>query len=521
MLEAVVGLVALTTIFSILFSEKFRVPGILLLVLFGAIIGPHGLGFIKEKESIQIFSEIGALLLFFIIGTEFNFKKLKEAGIMEAFSSFLFEFIFTLSIFYFFLKIFGIENIGIAIASIAFVATGTSIVIKMLEEMGLKERKEVKLVLGISIVEDITAIFLVSLFYAYASGSFSFDYFLFQSIKSFLGLALLIIFISKLAPFFINFFPEREEIELMLPIAFLSFFVWLSSIFGISTSLGAFIAGSLFSSFQRKTESIEKFGPFFISFFFLSFGMDVSLGDFPQVFQLFLMITLIAFIAKFIPILLIFSMIGYDEESSIIAASSMIIRGEVTLPIMALAMKTGLISDSFVTASSLSILFLSFLSFFLLKKRKEIKILFDRFKIFKITRIIILPKRITFKLRIQSKYIQEFLLSLLIILLLGYLNLPTHERDVAMFIVDSFLFFIFIISFSKLFSDFLFLIFTIRIFKKRKDIRKEFFFLLLLLTFLLVISLIIEQVTKLPTFLLCVVLVFVLSTYKLFKIKKP
>src|SRR5918998_135209 len=57
---------------------KLRMPILVGLMLTGIMIGPYGLGLIKEIEAIEILAEIGVVLLLFTIGLEFSLRRLRE-----------------------------------------------------------------------------------------------------------------------------------------------------------------------------------------------------------------------------------------------------------------------------------------------------------------------------------------------------------------------------------------------------------------------------------------------------------
>src|SRR5450755_1172557 len=57
-----------------------RQPLLLAYLAAGFAIGPHALGWIKDKESIETISEIGLSLLLFMIGLEIDLKKMLSAG---------------------------------------------------------------------------------------------------------------------------------------------------------------------------------------------------------------------------------------------------------------------------------------------------------------------------------------------------------------------------------------------------------------------------------------------------------
>ena len=59
-------------------GKKFRIPGIVGFLLTGILIGPYGLGFIRDTEIIDVLAEIGIIFLLFTIGMQFSFRTLYE-----------------------------------------------------------------------------------------------------------------------------------------------------------------------------------------------------------------------------------------------------------------------------------------------------------------------------------------------------------------------------------------------------------------------------------------------------------
>jgi monovalent cation:H+ antiporter-2, CPA2 family len=57
---------------------RLKLPVLVGFMLTGIVIGPYGLGWIKELEAIEILAEIGVMLLLFTIGLEFSLNRLRE-----------------------------------------------------------------------------------------------------------------------------------------------------------------------------------------------------------------------------------------------------------------------------------------------------------------------------------------------------------------------------------------------------------------------------------------------------------
>src|SRR5215475_12159923 len=64
-----------------LIASKFKQPPLLAYLVAGLLIGPEiGFGWIDNRETIEVISEIGLILLLFIIGVEIDLKKLRSSG---------------------------------------------------------------------------------------------------------------------------------------------------------------------------------------------------------------------------------------------------------------------------------------------------------------------------------------------------------------------------------------------------------------------------------------------------------
>jgi CPA2 family monovalent cation:H+ antiporter-2 len=375
------GFIALASLLSTFISSRLKAPAVIVLIILGMLFGPNCLGFIKESETINLFAEIGSILLLFLIGIEFNFEKLKKVGFAKATTIFLFKFICVLVLMYFSLSLFGFGK-GEAIYLSTIVAiTSTAFVIRILKEMGLDRRREVPLIVGISLVEDISIVFLLPFISSLALAQrISLVAISLSLLKSFLILFFVIILVLKLSPSISVYFPKNEEDILMLTIGFLSFFIWLTNELGMSSSLGAFIAGSLISSFSPKTsESIEKISVLFVSVFFLSFGMYVNPSSILSNLLLILLFSFLIIIGKIISISFGFLVFGYSLESSVFASTSMLPLGEISILLASYGAELGILSKDFFGIISALVMITSLASFPLIKIHKKIGQDLERF----------------------------------------------------------------------------------------------------------------------------------------------
>ena len=61
-----------TALIMPLAAEKVRVPDMVLLLLAGTFLGPHGLGFLERNSAVMLFSAVGLLYIMFLAGLEID-----------------------------------------------------------------------------------------------------------------------------------------------------------------------------------------------------------------------------------------------------------------------------------------------------------------------------------------------------------------------------------------------------------------------------------------------------------------
>src|SRR2546421_2102611 len=61
-------------------AHFLRQPVLIAYLVGGFLLGPHGLGAIQSRESIETISELGLIFLLFMIGLEIDLKKIVSAG---------------------------------------------------------------------------------------------------------------------------------------------------------------------------------------------------------------------------------------------------------------------------------------------------------------------------------------------------------------------------------------------------------------------------------------------------------
>ena len=295
---------------------KIRQPLIIGYLFAGMLIGPlsplwtsffvldteqisGAIGILSDVSTLNIFAEIGVILLLFVIGIEFPFAKIRSIGKIAVGVGSIGLFL-TLGITFYVTTLFGLNTTDALFLSAALSISSTAIIVKVLEETGKIKKESSILVLGILIVEDIIAVILIASLKSYALvGDISIESVIITLVIAAGLFAATFTAGRKIIPKLIDRVASAENREiLLLAILGVCFgYSLLAEILGLSVAIGAFLAGVLVA--ESKSAEVSKIlsspiKDMFVAIFFVSVGalMDISqLDDY-----IFLAIVLIALV---------------------------------------------------------------------------------------------------------------------------------------------------------------------------------------------------------------------------------
>ena len=250
------------------------------------IIG--GVGILSDISALNLFAEIGVILLLFVIGIEFPYAKIKSIG-RVAIGVGTIGLISTLGVVFYSATALGLNFMDSLFISAALSISSTAVIVKIFEEMGRIKRESSILVLGILIVEDVIAVILISSLQSIALvGSVSIESVLLVVLVA-AGLIIGTFTVgTRIIPPLIDRVAATEHREiLLLSVLGVCFgYALLANIVGLSVAIGAFLAGVLVA--ESKSAEVAKIlsspiKDMFVAIFFISVGalMDVSqLGNY-------------------------------------------------------------------------------------------------------------------------------------------------------------------------------------------------------------------------------------------------
>ena len=308
-------------------SYKLKQPMVIGYIIAGMIIGPFTPPFslISNFDVLNLFAEIGVILLLFVVGMEFPIEKLRKIGkraLVIAFS----EGLGTFGIGFLVCQAVNYSLADSLFLALAISVTSTVIVMRILDELGMIKDEASIIILGVAVIEDIIIISMLAILQSVSSTGGLYNIELVTSIVTvlaFIGGALFIG--SKTVPKLVNLIGKTNQHDVLvvaiLGVAFgLSF---LAFEIGISVATGAFFAGVLIA--ESKVHSVTRvltspLKDMFGAIFFVSIGALMDITKIPTLILPALMLIVVSIEAKFLTVYLSTGSQGYDTQTSLNAA---------------------------------------------------------------------------------------------------------------------------------------------------------------------------------------------------------
>jgi len=265
-LPEAVAFIAVSSIIAYICFRLGLVPIVGFLVA-GVLIGPNGLGFVNNQELVDATAEIGVILLLFTIGIEFSlekFEKIKNLIFIGGGLQVVMSTIAVASL----LLVFGIDWKAGIFTGFLISLSSTAIILKLLTDRGETNSLPGQISLGLLIFQDLAVIVMVLLVPILGGqGGSSADIGIALG-KAVLIIAVVLIFARKLMPKVLEAVARTcsQELFLLTVIAICFGTAYLTSLAGVSVSLGAFLAGLLVSESRFSQHAFSEILPLQILF---------------------------------------------------------------------------------------------------------------------------------------------------------------------------------------------------------------------------------------------------------------
>ena len=262
-----------------------RQPLLVGYIALGVLIGPFGFGWVPDINLLSEISEIGIIFLLFLLGLDLQPQALVSALKKVTVVTFISSFIFSL-IGYFIAHLFHYSPTECLVIGAAMMFSSTLICIKLLPTTVLHHRHVGEMIIGLLLMQDFLAIFVLLILLSSASGQIDIT----QIGLTLLTLPLLVLFawgfVKLVLLKLIAKFDQMGEYIFLLSIGWCMGLSEIAEVLGLSREIGAFIAGITIASSPISQHIALKLKPlrdFFLIMFFFSVGAGFNLSLLPEV----------------------------------------------------------------------------------------------------------------------------------------------------------------------------------------------------------------------------------------------
>ncbi|HEY7733715.1 MAG TPA: cation:proton antiporter [Nitrososphaera sp.] len=377
-----IAIIMLVAAIMLAITFKLKQPMVIGYIIAGMVIGPYTPPFslVHSPETLNLFAELGIIMLLFVAGTEFPIAKLRSVGRISIITA-LAESLGTLLIVFFIAQNLGFTFNDSIFLALALSVTSTVVTIRILEDVGLVRDKSSTLIMGMLIVEDILVISALGVMQSVITvGTVSFA-------DIGISLAIVVGFIggiiiigSKYVPRLIDKAGRTNDYAILL-ITILSLAFGLSFVangLGLSVVIGAFLAGVLVA--ESRSAAVARIitiplRDMFAALFFISIGALMDITLIPLFIVPAMILVLSSFASKFLIVTAILTKSGYDNTTALrtgfgISAT----KGEMSLVVAKGGQDVGAISFSILPILGVITIVTTFIGPFVIRVGSKFKL---------------------------------------------------------------------------------------------------------------------------------------------------
>ena len=348
MMPYMVGAILAVLILAILL-RAIRLPYVIGYLIAGVVLGPHGIALIEDKVMMSRLGAIGVVLLLFFIGMEVSPRKLFDNWKVAVLGTFL-QIVISVGC---------VWPLGVwlewpvaRIVLIGFVISlsSTAVVIKLLQDWQEFDSKVGQKVLFILLAQDLAIIPMMIILANLGGSEADVGNIWLQLIGSFV-IGAIVVYIATRESIRLPFGKHlRSDHEIQI---FTALFVCLglsllTGLAGLSTALGAFVAGMIICA-AKETQwvhhSLESFRVVFVALFFVSIGLLVDLRFITQHLGQIAALVILVILSNTFVTAATLRVLGENWRDSLYAGTMLSQIGEFSFVLAAVGIQAHIISD--------------------------------------------------------------------------------------------------------------------------------------------------------------------------------
>jgi CPA2 family monovalent cation:H+ antiporter-2 len=276
-----VVLIALIILALGLLMKLLKQPSIVAYILAGILLGPHVFGIVTDQQLITRIGEFGVVMLLFFIGMEVVPEKLLSNWKVSILGT-LFQIVLSCVLMAIIGYFYDWQLSRILLLGFVISLSSTAVVLNLLTQTKELDSPTGQTVLGILLTQDLVVVGMIISLNYFSPFPISHTQMITQFVGAvfMIGLAYFIVINKEIHLPWAKWVKNDHELQVFAALAACFGLALISSLFNLSTALGAFLGGMLIGRANETKwvhQSLESFRVVFVALFFVSLGLMVDL----------------------------------------------------------------------------------------------------------------------------------------------------------------------------------------------------------------------------------------------------
>jgi Kef-type K+ transport system membrane component KefB len=340
-----------------LLARVVRLPAIVAYLLAGLAIGP-GLGLVEPSAALDMVSEVGIVLLLFLVGLELSFEKIREVGAV-AVAAGLGQVVFTALGGLLFCWLLGFSWMESLFLSVALTFSSTVVVVKILTDKNELDSLYGRIAVGIFLVQDLVVIVVLTVLTGLRGGVDGAGVAL-GIVKAFGGMGLLLGVVLVASRYLLSrpfaWVASSPGSLLVWSLAWCFGVVALAYHLQLSVELGAFFAGLSLAQLPYNRDLQHRIKPlmnFFVAVFFVFLGLGMAPAAARTEWLPILVLSLFVLLGNPLIFLLIITRMGFGERTSFLTSVTVAQISEFSFVFVAMGAAAGLVGERVLAVTAM------------------------------------------------------------------------------------------------------------------------------------------------------------------------
>jgi Kef-type K+ transport system membrane component KefB len=357
------ALILLIILLAPILFRRFKVPGIIGLIIAGVVVGPHGMNLLSKNSAMDLFSTIGLLYIMFIAGLELEiheFRRNRYHSMGFGFLTFFLPLILGFPACYYILD----YDFTASLLTASIFSTQTMVAYPIVTKFGISKNQAVAVTVGGTIITDTAVLLLLAIITGTHAGDLPVGFW----VRIIVGMISLLVVLFVIMPRVAKWFFIRLEGEKSSHYVFVLAIVFIAAFFaqlaGLEPIIGAFIAGLALNRLVPQSSMLMNRIQFvgnalFIPFFLISVGMLVDLGvlnNGPRAIWVAFVLTVVALVGKYVAARATKQIFGYSKAQGLLIFGLSSSHAAATMAVILVGFRAGIIDENILNGTIILIL---------------------------------------------------------------------------------------------------------------------------------------------------------------------